>query len=127
MRKKRNHARAAKVRAMISQGYTTTDICEKLRVRPQAVYNIRWQMKRSLGLGALPLPAAPTDTSDLPAHASLSVPPPFASSTPTPIYTTTPAAPNAALMPVSARSEEHEAPTPKLPFWRRVLAVVALR
>ena len=44
MRKKRNNARAAKIRAMISQGYTTTDICEKLRVRPQAVYNIRWHM-----------------------------------------------------------------------------------
>ena len=114
MRKKRNHARAAKVRAMISQGYTTTDICEKLRVRPQAVYNIRWHMKRSLGLGALPLPAATTPTV---------TPTP----TPTPIYTDASAAPNAALMPVPARSEEHDAPTPKLPFWRRVLAVVALR
>lgn len=44
---------AEKVRRMIEQGYTNKDIIERLSVKPQAVYNARYQINKARGLGAL--------------------------------------------------------------------------
>lgn len=55
MRKKMSTA--AKVRRMIEKGYTTKDIAEKLKVKPQVVYNIRYQVNKERGLGAIGKPA----------------------------------------------------------------------
>jgi hypothetical protein len=58
-------SRTTKIRGMIAEGFTTKDICEKLRCDPQSVYNLRWQMRRAQGLGALASTDTPTDTAAL--------------------------------------------------------------
>ena len=50
---KRKMSVSAKVRRMVDQGHTNKDIIEKLGVKPQAVYNIRYQINKARGLGAL--------------------------------------------------------------------------
>lgn len=42
-----------KVRRMIEQGYTNKDIVHRLDVKPQIIYNLRYQMNKARGLGAL--------------------------------------------------------------------------
>ena len=42
-----------KVRRMIDQGFTNKAIIERLGIRPQAVYNIRYQVNKARGLGAI--------------------------------------------------------------------------
>lgn len=59
---KRKMSMSAKVRRMIDQGHTNKDIIEKLGIKPQAVYNIRYQINKARGLGAIGKPApAPAD------------------------------------------------------------------
>jgi len=54
---KRKLSMTEKVRRLIDQGYTNKAIIEKLRIKPQAVYNARYQINKSRGLGALGAPA----------------------------------------------------------------------
>lgn len=42
-----------KVRRMIEQGHTNKAIVDRLGVKPQIVYNLRYQMNKARGLGAL--------------------------------------------------------------------------
>ena len=44
---------AEKVRRMIDQGYTNKAIIQKLDIKPQVVYNIRYQINKARGLGAI--------------------------------------------------------------------------
>lgn len=46
-----------RVREMIDRGHNNKTIIEKLGVKPQAVYNIRYQINRERGLGAIGKPA----------------------------------------------------------------------
>ena len=46
-----------KIRRMIDGGYTNKAIIEELGCKPQAVYNIRYQVNKERGLGALGAPA----------------------------------------------------------------------
>ena len=53
---------AHKVRNMIEQGHTTKEIVAKLKVKPQIVYNMRYQVNKAKGLGSIGKPApAPTE------------------------------------------------------------------
>lgn len=54
---KRKLSTAEKVRRMIDQGHTNKAIIEKLGIKPQAVYNIRYQINKARGLGAIGTPA----------------------------------------------------------------------
>lgn len=54
---KRKLSTAEKVRRMIDQGHTNKAIIEKLGCKPQAVYNIRYQINKARGLGAIGTPA----------------------------------------------------------------------
>ena len=51
MRKKLSTAE--KVRRLIDQGHTNKAIIEKLGVKPQVVYNMRYQINKARGLGAI--------------------------------------------------------------------------
>lgn len=46
------------VRKMIEQGYTNKDILDTLDVKPQTVYNIRYAVNKSRGLGSIGSEAA---------------------------------------------------------------------
>jgi hypothetical protein len=48
---------AQRVRNMIDRGYSNKTIIEKLGVKPQMVYNIRYIMNKERGLGAIGKPA----------------------------------------------------------------------
>jgi hypothetical protein len=48
---------AQRVRGMIDRGYTNKQIIEKLGIKPQMVYNIRYQINKERGLGAIGTPA----------------------------------------------------------------------
>jgi hypothetical protein len=51
-----------RIRTMVYKGYSNKAIVEKLGVRPQAVYNIRYQLNKARGLGSIgKLPKQPTD------------------------------------------------------------------
>lgn len=54
---KRKLSTAEKVRRMIDQGHTNKAIIEKLGIKPQVVYNIRYQINKARGLGAIGTPA----------------------------------------------------------------------
>lgn len=54
---KRDMSTSAKVRRLIDKGYTNKAIVEKLGCKPQAVYNIRYQVNKERGLGAIGKPA----------------------------------------------------------------------
>lgn len=53
---RRKLSTSEKVRRLIDQGYTNKAIVEKLRIKPQAVYNIRYQINKARGLGAISYP-----------------------------------------------------------------------
>jgi hypothetical protein len=46
-----------RVRELIDRGYNNKTIIEKLGCKPQAVYNIRYQLNKQRGLGAISAPA----------------------------------------------------------------------
>lgn len=46
-------SKAQKVRNLLDQGISPKDIARKLRISPQAVYNIRYQYNKKNGLGSL--------------------------------------------------------------------------
>jgi hypothetical protein len=55
MRKQKSTAE--RVRNMIERGHTNRDIVDKLGVKPQIVYNLRYQVNKARGLGAIGKPA----------------------------------------------------------------------
>lgn len=50
-----------RIRTMIHKGYNNKDIIAKLKCKPQAVYNIRYQMNKERGLGSIGTLPKPTD------------------------------------------------------------------
>lgn len=50
---KRKLSVAEKVRRLIDQGHTNKAIVDKLNIKPQVVYNIRYQVNKARGLGAI--------------------------------------------------------------------------
>ena len=50
-----------RIRTMVHKGYTNRDIIAKLDCKPQAVYNIRYQMNKERGLGSIGALPKPTD------------------------------------------------------------------
>lgn len=54
---KRKLSTSEKVRRLIDQGHTNKAIIEKLGIKPQIVYNIRYQINKARGLGAIGTPA----------------------------------------------------------------------
>lgn len=51
---------AQRIRAMIDRGHHNKAIIEKLQCKPQAVYNIRYQINKARGLGSIGKVSAPT-------------------------------------------------------------------
>ena len=51
MRKKKSASQ--RVRTLIEQGHSNKDIVAQLKCKPQVVYNVRYQINKSKGLGAL--------------------------------------------------------------------------
>ena len=51
MRKKKSVSQ--RVRTLIEQGHSNKDIVAQLKCKPQVVYNVRYQINKSKGLGAL--------------------------------------------------------------------------
>jgi hypothetical protein len=51
MRKKKSVSQ--RVRELIEQGHNNKFIVDKLKCKPQVVYNVRYQINKSKGLGAL--------------------------------------------------------------------------
>lgn len=63
MKTKSKRTQAARIRHLLEQGATTQEIVKKLRVKAQTVYNVRYHMNKSKGLGAIaPQPAEPSGT-----------------------------------------------------------------
>ena len=54
---KRKLSTSEKIRRLIDQGYTNKAIIDKLGIKPQSVYNIRYQINKARGLGAIGTPA----------------------------------------------------------------------
>jgi len=50
-----------RIRALIHKGHNNKAIIEKLKCKPQAVYNIRYQMNKERGLGSIGALPKPTD------------------------------------------------------------------
>lgn len=46
-----------KVRNMLEQGHSTKEIVAKLKVKPQMVYQLRYNLNKAKGLGAIGTPA----------------------------------------------------------------------
>lgn len=59
MRKKPSTAQ--RIRSLIDSGYNNKAIIEKLKCKPQAVYNIRYQLNKERGLGSIGALPNPTD------------------------------------------------------------------
>lgn len=59
MRKKTSTAQ--RIRSLIDSGYNNKAIIEKLKCKPQAVYNIRYQLNKERGLGSIGALPNPTD------------------------------------------------------------------
>jgi hypothetical protein len=59
MRKKPSTAQ--RIRSMIDKGHNNKAIIEKLKCKPQAVYNIRYQLNKQRGLGSIGTLPKPTD------------------------------------------------------------------
>jgi hypothetical protein len=51
MRKKKSVSQ--RVRTLIEQGHNNKDIVAQLKCKPQVVYNVRYQINKTKGLGAL--------------------------------------------------------------------------
>lgn len=50
-----------RIRTLIDKGYNNKDIIAKLKCKPQAVYNIRYQLNKERGLGSIGALPNPTD------------------------------------------------------------------
>ena len=59
MRKKTTTSQ--RIRSLIDSGYNNKAIIEKLKCKPQAVYNIRYQLNKARGLGSIGALPKPTD------------------------------------------------------------------
>lgn len=51
-----------RVRRLVTAGYSNKYIIEKLGVKPQIVYNMRYQINKGRGLGAISLPVEDVET-----------------------------------------------------------------
>jgi len=52
---------AQRVRALIDKGYNNKAIIDKLKCKPQTVYNIRYQLNKQRGLGSIGALPEPTE------------------------------------------------------------------
>ena len=52
---------AQRIRALIDKGHNNKDIIAKLKCKPQAVYNIRYQLNKERGLGSIGELPKPTE------------------------------------------------------------------
>jgi hypothetical protein len=59
MRTKTNTSQ--RIRTLIHKGYNNKAIIEKIKCKPQAVYNIRYQINKERGLGSIGTLPKPTD------------------------------------------------------------------
>ena len=59
MRKKTTTSQ--RIRSLIDSGYNNKAIIEKIKCKPQAVYNIRYQINKARGLGSIGELPNPTD------------------------------------------------------------------
>jgi hypothetical protein len=59
MRKKTTTSQ--RIRSLIDSGYNNKAIIEKIKCKPQAVYNIRYQLNKARGLGSIGELPNPTD------------------------------------------------------------------
>jgi hypothetical protein len=50
-----------RIRALIDKGYNNKDIITKLHCKPQAVYNVRYQLNKARGLGSIGSLPTPTN------------------------------------------------------------------
>ncbi len=50
-----------RIRSLIDSGYNNKAIIEKLKCKPQAVYNIRYQLNKERGLGSIGALPKPTE------------------------------------------------------------------
>ena len=50
-----------RIRTLIDKGYNNKDIIAKLKCKPQAVYNIRYQLNKERGLGSIGELPKPTE------------------------------------------------------------------
>jgi hypothetical protein len=50
-----------RIRTLIDKGYNNKDIIAKLKCKPQAVYNTRYQLNKERGLGSIGALPNPTD------------------------------------------------------------------
>lgn len=58
---KKYKSTAQRIRALIDKGYNNKAIIEKLKCKPQAVYNIRYQLNKERGLGSIGALPKPVD------------------------------------------------------------------
>ena len=58
---KKKPSTAQRIRSLIDSGYNNKAIIEKLKCKPQAVYNIRYQLNKERGLGSIGALPKPTD------------------------------------------------------------------
>lgn len=107
---------SAKMRRMIEQGHSNKAIIEKLGVKPQAVYNMRYQLNKARGLGAIGKPApAPTAGIGAPPRNTNKVKAgELASLPPTPPAPPTPPMPEPDYMPITMVE-------PKPTLWQRIV------
>jgi hypothetical protein len=57
----RKSSRATKVRKLLNEGMSPKEVAEKLKMKPQTVYNIRYQANKKQGIGALDAEAKVVD------------------------------------------------------------------
>jgi len=58
---KKKTTTSQRIRSLIDSGYNNKAIIEKLKCKPQAVYNIRYQLNKARGLGSIGALPKPTD------------------------------------------------------------------
>jgi len=58
---KKKTTTSQRIRSLIDSGYNNKAIIEKIKCKPQAVYNIRYQLNKARGLGSIGALPKPTD------------------------------------------------------------------
>lgn len=86
MRKKTTTSQ--RIRSLIDSGYNNKAIIEKLKCKPQAVYNIRYQLNKARGLGSIGALPKPTDGIGAPPKRTRRVKAGELASLPEPVITT---------------------------------------
>ena len=86
MRKKTTTSQ--RIRSLIDSGYNNKAIIEKLKCKPQAVYNIRYQLNKARGLGSIGELPNPTNGIGVPPKRTRRVKAGELASLPEPVITT---------------------------------------